>query len=173
MNSEILNYIGIGNIDPGIFVIIIAFLLFLVFILLIIVSRQGKKIKSINQRITRFMGGRDAASLEDQITELFEDNQYMRAATDKNKNDIININKRMKKCFQKIGIIKYDALNQMGGQLSFVLALLDEDDCGYIINSVHGNEGCYSYTKIIKNGQSEIELGAEEKKALETAMMYR
>ena len=86
-------------------------------------------------------------------------------------NDIIDINRRMRHCFQKIGIVKYDALNQMGGQLSYALALLDEEDNGYIINSVHGNEGCYSYTKVIKNGRSDIELGTEERKALESAIL--
>lgn len=171
MNSNILNYIGLSNLDPGIYVIAIAVLLLLVIILLICTIKQGKELSIMKKRIKKFMSGRDAESLEDQIVELFEDNQYMKAASDKNKNDIIDINKRMRHCFQKVGIVKYDALNQMGGQLSYALALLDEEDNGYIINSVHGNEGCYSYTKIVKNGKSDIELGTEERKALEIAVI--
>ncbi len=173
MNSNILNYMGLSNIDPGIYVIAIAVLLLLVLILLICTIRQGREVSVLRRRISKFMSGRDAESLEDQIVELFEDNQYMKAASDKNKNDIIDLNKRMRHCFQKVGIVKYDALNQMGGQLSYALALLDEEDNGYIINSVHGNEGCYSYTKVIKNGRSDIELGTEERKALENAVMSR
>ncbi|WP_248404923.1 DUF4446 family protein [Butyrivibrio fibrisolvens] len=173
MNSNILNYMGLSNIDPGIYVIAIAVLLLLVVILLICTIRQGREVSVLKRRISKFMSGRDAESLEDQIVELFEDNQYMKAASDKNKNDIIDLNKRMRHCFQKVGIVKYDALNQMGGQLSYALALLDEEDNGYIINSVHGNEGCYSYTKVIKNGRSDIELGIEERKALENAVMSR
>lgn len=173
MNSNILNYMGLSNIDPGIYVIAIAVLLLLVLILLICTIRQGREVSVLKRRISKFMSGRDAESLEDQIVELFEDNQYMKAAFDKNKNDIIDLNKRMRHCFQKVGIVKYDALNQMGGQLSYALALLDEEDNGYIINSVHGNEGCYSYTKVIKNGRSDIELGTEERKALENAVMSR
>jgi hypothetical protein len=164
---------GLSNIDPGIYVIAIAVLLLLVLILLICTIRQGREVSVLKRRISKFMSARDAESLEDQIVELFEDNQYMKAASDKNKNDIIDLNKRMRHCFQKVGIVKYDALNQMGGQLSYALALLDEEDNGYIINSVHGNEGCYSYTKVIKNGRSDIELGIEERKALENAVMSR
>ena len=171
MNSNILNYVGLSNLDPGIYVIAIAVLLLLVIILLICTIKQGRELSLMKKRIKKFMSGRDAESLEDQIIELFEDNQYMKAASDKNKNDIIDINRRMRHCFQKIGIVKYDALNQMGGQLSYALALLDEEDNGYIINSVHGNEGCYSYTKVIKNGRSDIELGTEERKALESAIL--
>ena len=64
----------------------------------------------------------------------------------------------------------YDAFNQMGGQLSFCLALLDENNNGFIINSVHSTEGCYSYTKEIKGGECSISLGKEEEEALLIAM---
>ena len=66
--------------------------------------------------------------------------------------------------------MKYDAFSQMGGQLSFSLALLDENDNGFILNSVHSTEGCYTYTKEIKHGECSIELGDEEKKALNIAI---
>ena len=58
----------------------------------------------------------------------------------------------------------------MGGQLSFSLALLDENNNGFLINSVHSTEGCYSYTKEIKQGECSISLSEEEVKALELAM---
>ena len=76
----------------------------------------------------------------------------------------------MESTFQKIGIIKYNAFNQMGGNVSFSLALLDKQNNGFILNSVHSAEGCYSYTKEIKNGQCSIELGEEEKQALNMAV---
>ena len=66
--------------------------------------------------------------------------------------------------------MKYDAFNQMGGKLSFSLALLDEKNNGVIINSVHSAEGCYCYSKDIRRGQCNISLGAEEKQALDIAM---
>jgi len=169
-NSKILSYLGLSSIDPGIYVIILVALILIVVILLICNIKQSKDLQTMKKRLKRFMRGRDAESLEDSIIELFEDNKYMRSATEKNKNDILNINRRMQKCFQKVGVIKYDALNQMGGKLSFAIALLDEDDNGYIINSVHGNEGCYAYTKVVKNGIPDVELGVEEKKALDMAM---
>ena len=85
---------------------------------------------------------------------------------DNNKKDIRDINKRFAKAFQKIGIVKYDAYQQLGGLLSFSLALLDEDNNGLILNSVHSTEGCYTYVKEIKAGICDIELSKEEKTAL-------
>lgn len=116
------------------------------------------------------MGGKNAKSLEKDIMGLYEDNRLIKASMDKNRKDIENLYRKLEGTFQKIGIVKYDAFGQMGGQLSFSLALLDENDNGFILNSVHSTEGCYSYTKEIKNGLCDISLGDEEKRALDIAM---
>ena len=84
--------------------------------------------------------------------------------------DINNLYKKHESAFQKMGLVKYDAFHQMGGQLSFSLCLLDDNNNGFIINSVHSTEGCYSYTKEIKAGESAIDLGVEESEALSIAL---
>ena len=94
----------------------------------------------------------------------------MKENTENNKKDISNLYRKLESAYQKIGLVKYDAFNQMGGQLSFSLALLDENNNGFIINSVHSTEGCYSYTKEIKNGISALSLGKEEEEALAIAI---
>ena len=58
----------------------------------------------------------------------------------------------------------------MGGRLSFSLALLNDQNDGFIMNSVHGSDGCYSYTKRITKGECDIQLGDEERVALEKAI---
>ena len=100
----------------------------------------------------------------------FEEIKALKASTDKNTKDIRILYKDVEGTFQKLGIVKYDAFQQMGGKLSYSLALLDGKDNGFIINSVHSSDGCYSYTKEIKNAASPISLGAEEEEALHIAM---
>lgn len=131
---------------------------------------QIKKIKKLNNRMDKFLLGKDGMSLEEDINLLFEDNKFLKGIADKNKKDIRNLYKNMESAYQKMGLVKYDAFNQMGGQLSFSLALLDENNNGFIINSVHSTEGCYSYTKEIKLGESALSLGTEEAEALAIAM---
>ena len=58
----------------------------------------------------------------------------------------------------------------MGGDLSFALTMLDENNTGWILNAMHSREGCYTYVKEIINGESYINLGEEEKKALNKAI---
>ena len=169
MNSNILNYLGIGSVDPAYIFIILLVMILVLFILLFVQNHRNKKMM---QRLSKFMKGKEAASLEDEIVELFEDNQYMRAATEENKNNIEDIYKKMSKCFRKVGIVKYDAFQQMGGQLSFSLALLDEKDNGFVLNSIHSVDGCYSYTKEIRHGECSLDLGEEERQALEEAIAH-
>ncbi len=47
---------------------------------------------------------------------------------------------------------------------------MNENNSGFIINSVHSTEGCYTYTKEIRNGTSVIDLGEEEQEVLAIAM---
>ena len=55
----------------------------------------------------------------------------------------------------------------MGGKLSFALAMLDNNNTGWIINAMHSREGCYTYVKEIVKGESYVELAEEEAEAAE------
>lgn len=165
--SSFLSQIGLGNLDIG-YILLALVILTIVLIILNIVSLV--KISNLKKRLRKFMKGKDARSLEKEIIALHEDNKFLKNATDTNKKDIRDLNKRFAKAFQKIGIVKYDAYQQMGGLLSFSLALLDEDNNGLILNSVHSTEGCYTYTKEVVYGECKLELSNEEKVALDQAM---
>ena len=167
MNSDFLTMIGLGGVDIGYILVGIAGVLLIFMIILIVLIAKYNKLK---KRYDRFMKGKNAASLEENVHGVFEDMKLLKTYVDKNKKDIRILYKNMERTFQKLGIVKYDAFNHMGGQLSFSLALLDENDKGFILNSVHSTEGCYSYTKEIKGGLCDISLGDEEKKALDIAM---
>lgn len=167
MNFNLLSEMGFGNMDlTYLFIGAFAAIILLVIVIVVLCINMGR----LSKKYKKFMGGKNAKSLEKDIMGLYEDNKLIKASMEKNKMDIENLYRKLESAFQKIGIVKYDAFNQMGGQLSFSLALLDENDNGFIINSVHSTEGCYSYTKEIKNGLCDISLGDEEKKALDMAM---
>lgn len=167
MTSDLLNQIGLGNIDIGYLIIT---LLILVFILFIVVINLIVKTARLNKRLAAFMKGKNAQSLEKDIVGLYEDNKFLKNMVDSNKKDIYQLSRQLSKAYQKMGIVKYDAYQQMGGLLSFSICLLDEHDNGLILNSVHSTEGCYTYTKEIKHGECSLELSNEEKVALDQAM---
>lgn len=139
----------------------------ILFILVIVNMVQTNKMK---KKYKKFMSGKNAKSLEetlvkrlDQIDSLVEAN----AANEKNIKKVVN---NMKFTFQKVGLVKYDAFNEMGGKLSFSLALLNASNDGFVLNAVHSREGCYTYIKEIIDGNSIIVLAQEEQEALNMAM---
>ncbi len=167
MNNSFLSGLGLENLDIGIVLLV---LIIIILALLIICIMNICSISKLQKKYKKFMSGKSAKSLENEITVLFEDNKFLKSSIERNKKDIRTLYKNMESTFQKIGIIKYDAFNQMGGKLSFSLALLDENNNGFILNSVHSAEGCYSYTKEITGGECKIDLGEEERQALYMAM---
>ena len=162
-----LDFFGIAQIDTlyvvlGICAIIIALVVLLIMSL--------TKIKKLNRRLDKFMKGKDAKSLEELVTTRFAEIDNLKATGKKNSRQIAEINEELMKVYEKTGIVKYDAFNEMGGKLSFALAMLDKSNNGYVINAMHSREGCYTYIKEIVKGESFITLGEEEKKALEQAI---
>ena len=167
MSSAFLESIGLGFIDIGYVLIGMTAAILILLILLIV---QISKTNKIKKRFEKFMTGKDAKSLEKEIAELFKDIDLMKVTVDKNMKDIRKLFHNMEYTYQKCGIVKYDAFQQMGGKLSFSLALLNERNDGFILNSVHSSDGCYSYTKEIIGGECKISLGEEEESALKLAM---
>ena len=169
MTSNLLQSIGLGGLDIA---YVLIGMLVLILVLLILVIIQFSRLNKLQKRYIKFMKGKDAKSLEQDIAGLYDENEHIRQESERNRKDIKEIQKRMEYCYQKLGVVKYDAFSQMGGQLSFCLALLNEKDDGFILNSVQSSEGCYTYTKEVKKGECAITLGEEEKKALDQAMGY-
>lgn len=166
MQSNILNSLGI---DPGIIVIIMMGIM--VFVLLYMV-RVSMKMTRFMKRYRIFMKGRDATSLEKAFAQKFIEVDKIVELNKIHANEIRRIKDVQSRTANKIGIVKYDAFPDVGGRLSFALAMLDESDSGFVLNAIHGREGCYTYIKEIVKGESYVVLGQEEKEALRQAVNY-
>ena len=167
MNFNLLEKIGLVNFDVSILLII---MLIMIVVGWIIALFTLTKYKNLNKKYQKFMGGNEAKSLESYITELILLNKENLERIEENTAEIDNLYKKQRLNFQKLGMIKYDALNEMGGNLSFVVALLDENNDGFILNSVHNIHSNYCYAKEIKEGKCSINLSEEEQVALQKAL---
>ena len=72
---------------------------------------------------------------------------------------------------QKTGLVRFNPFAEAGGNMSFTLALLDGNDNGIVISSLHAREGTRIYGKSIANGKSEYHLTEEEKLAINNAKL--
>lgn len=128
--------------------------------------------KNIYRLYDSFMRGRDAESLEDIILEEQNRIEALEEADASNKEVMRTMNRNIRASFQKCGVVRYDAFEGMGGKVSFAMALLDYTNTGVIINCMHSATGCFLYVKEVDAGTTEVQLGAEEKGALERALGY-
>ena len=140
---------------------------------LILAVRANAKYKRLYRQYDYFMRGKDAETLEDYFVELQKHVEALEDEDKKNKEVLRVLNRNVRASFQKFGLIKYNAYGGMGGNMSFAIAMLDYTNTGFVINSVHSREGCFLYIKDVDAGTTAVELGAEEKLALEQALGSR
>ncbi len=155
--------------DPAYLIIGLAVLTLVLMILTLVCFTQYRK---LYRRYDLFMRGKDAETLEDIILDLMDEAAVRQVSDKESRDQLKSLTRQVRASYQKIGIVKYNAFKGMGGNLSFVIALLDDNNSGFILNSVHSREGCYLYMKDVEKGSTDVLLGAEEKEALERALGY-
>jgi uncharacterized protein YoxC len=141
-----------------------------VIVLFIMNVNNKKMIAKLTKRVDDLTSGGDGKSLEAELDQIIEDNRRLLDDSDRNSEDIRKIFERLKAVYQKMSIVKYDAYEQLGGEMSAVVVLLDENDNGVLLNNVYSPEGGYVYTREIEKGKCRHELGAEEEQALAEAL---
>lgn len=108
-----------------------------------------------------------------EVTDLKKILEKVLERGDRNEKDISDLFKKInaleesgKLHIQKVGLIRFNPFKELGGDHSFSLAVLDSEDSGYIITSLHTRDRTRVYMKEIIKGKSDTDLSTEEKKAL-------
>ncbi|HHU63454.1 MAG TPA: DUF4446 family protein [Clostridiales bacterium] len=151
-----------------IFILLIAILVGLISIILLIVNMVRTSI--IIKRYKKLMRGMNNKNLEAVINENFDNIEKSMARVDELEAQCNYIENQLKQCFQKIGIVRYNPFKEMGSDLSFSIALLDDRNNGLILTSLYGRDTASTFAKPIRNLKSDYALTMEEKKALQMAL---
>lgn len=108
------------------------------------------------------------------IEEDLENFMYKVDRVEKQNAEIMNFCKTLdedvSKCIQKIGIIRYSAFKDTGSDLSFAVALLDENNDGVVFNGIYSREMSNIYAKPVEKGNSKYTLSNEELQAIDKAI---
>lgn len=160
-----------GNMGMGSGILVVL-LLILVIILLINVVNSNMRIRRLERKYKMFMKGKDAQSLEKTFVREFTLVDKLAERSDSHTQDIRLIKKKFERIFTKYGVEKYDAFDDVGGKMSFTLALLDSNNTGIILNAVHSRDNCFLYLKEIVKGESYAMLSQEEVEALRRAVNF-
>lgn len=129
------------------------------------------KFNKISKKYTEFMkklgNGKN-------IEEDLENYMYRVERVEKQNAEILNyiknVDNDLNKCIQKIGIVRYNAFQDTGSDLSFALALLDEENNGVVLNGIYSREMSNIYAKPVENGKSKYTISEEEDWAIQKAI---
>ena len=128
------------------------------------------EVRRLKNKFDRFMRPNSKNhNLEMQLTEYLEEVREIKSKNDGMFEDIEDIKRVLKTGIQKIGIVKYNTLEEIGGELSYAIALLDQNDSGIVLNSLYYRDGCYTYAKQIIAGDCLTPLSEEEHQAIKAA----
>ncbi len=140
------------------------------FILFILCIQLMININKQKDRTDRFFGVKsEKHNIEAMLLEYIEKVKMVDGKYNETLSLINDINFRLSFCIQKIGIVRYNPFNDMGGDLSFTLALLDDKNNGVVLNTLHGRDASYTYAKPVNSCESNYALTEEEKRAIKIA----
>ena len=151
--------------------IIFAILLMVLFIgFLILLIRTANLNKRYREFMLKLGKGKN-------IEEDLENYIYRVEKVEKQNSDLQlvckEISNQMSGCIQKIGIVRYNAFKDNGSDLSFALALLDENNTGVVMNGIYSREMSNIYAKPVEKGKSSYTISAEEKLAIDKAVQSK
>ena len=108
-----------------------------------------------------------AASLQDQFEALYG---YVQDAAARLDSRMITAERRIDHAVAYRALIRYDAYGEMSGRQSTSIALLDANQSGIVLSSIHHRDQARLYAKEVREGKPELELSPEEDEAIRRAL---
>jgi len=135
-------------------------------IFLIIVLILWSKLNKLRKTYLKMMNGDSGINVEGALLELQDKTAALQEQAEQSRQQIAGVVQRMQKMKSNIGIHRYNAFAQNGSDLSFSVAILDEELDGVVLTGIHNREETYVYAKPVTQGQSQYVLSPEEKEAI-------
>lgn len=150
--------------------LVVIILLLLIIILFIGLIVTFNKMQTLARKYYTLTSGKNAKDLESIMLTRFKEMDKVKSRMKRFTEDHKGFKGHLDTCYNKMGLVKYDAFDNMAGELSYSLALLNADNSGFVVTSMHSKQGCYSYAKEIIKGESYLALSKEEKAAIGKAL---
>lgn len=164
--NEFIN--GIFDLD---FEILILFAVCFIFIIIncIMLIANIKKTNKIKVKYNRFMNGLSDRNIEELLETCLSNTNSVSAKNREIEHKINDIERQLIQCVQKVGIVRFNAFDNVGSDLSFSIALLDNNDTGVVVSGIYSRDSSSTYAKPVSGAKSKYTLSAEEIQAIDIA----
>ncbi|SHI14927.1 DUF4446 family protein [Sporanaerobacter acetigenes] len=140
------------------------------FVLLILYIVEQFRMNRITEKYNALVKDVDGVNLEQLILETLKEVDEIKLDCDKLEKQYLELDSRLRFSIQRVGVVRYNAFADLGSELSYSIALLDDELNGLILTSIYGRENSTSYTKPIVKGKSKYALSVEEMQAIDRAI---
>lgn len=138
--------------------------------LAVIVTLSYRSNARTNQRWAALLKDERGDSLESLLYEHLRHREDIQGKLDEGDHRLSKLETRLDKAIRHVGLVRFDAFEDVGGNQSFALAFFDDNGDGAIITSLLGRTECRVYCKPITRGRTERTLSQEEQRAMEDAV---
>lgn len=121
-------------------------------------------------RLRRLFRGRRAKDLEDVLKSIQKELANAADKETETERTLENIEKRLKRTVQNVGLVRFNPYSGAGGNQSFALAVLDQQKNGFVITNLYNRESSRIYAKPVVGAESEHQMSEEEKQAIAKAL---
>jgi hypothetical protein len=139
-------------------------------VVLILLIAQMISLHKFKKRVLKFLdSGKDPKNLEAMLLDYLDVVNSIDRKYESIEKKLDDMDGRLARCVSKVSMVRYNPFKEMGGDLCFALALLDEQGNGVVLNGIHSRESSYTYCKPVSNKISSYNLSDEERKVIEMA----
>lgn len=118
----------------------------------------------------KMMQGADGETIESMMMERIQDIETLKQNVAELGKECERIDEAGKKHVQQVGMVRFNAFDNTGSDLSFSVALMDAANTGFVLSGIYGREESRVYAKPLAKGESTYTLTKEEKQAIDKAM---
>ena len=130
--------------------------------MLVALSRLGK----LNRQYARLTRNTSGGNLEEVLRGYMDSVEQSGSRIENLENAVSNLNERQKGCLQRVGLVRFDAFEDVGGEQSFAVVVLDGERNGVALSSIYSRNDVRVYAKAIENGAAAHKLSDEEQSAM-------
>ncbi len=153
--------------NAGVFITLL-FLLDLV--LLVAVFMLFRQLSLLRRNITILKRGVDGSSLVEKVASQALQIEEIFHLLDEHSAQKEYLTDVLAGALQRVAVVRFDAFEDMGGKLSYSVAMLDENGDGVIFTSIYGRNENRTYAKAVRAGRASHVLSQEEEEALRRAL---
>jgi hypothetical protein len=137
-------------------------MLVVIILLFIIVIVLFKAVGRVETKYRKLMKGTNNSNLEEMLLERLKNIEEAKETSEEALQECKRLEIKMKDCIQKVAIMRYKAFENVGSDLSFSIAMLDDKNDGVILTGIYGRQESTTYAKPIDKGISRYDLSEEE-----------